>query len=312
MIYYNRIIVLLFSITIGITSSVNAQWHCGDSITDSKDGLKYSTVIIGNQCWMAQSYRGGTQITGSQSPSNNQAIEKYCYNDDAKNCELFGALYTWDEAMAYVKNEKAQGICPDGWHIPSDNEVKEMEIALGMNASTTEILNDWRGSNQGTQLKSGGSSGFEALYSGLRTSYASFSAGGSYMYFYTSTEFGNNAYRRCLRTNDETVGRWNTFPKSYAMSVRCLANNPVNKILTSSTSTFNPVYNSNNKTISINTPNNDQNLQIEIYSLQGNSMLNKSVTVDEAISVEHFVNGIYIIKIKNNQNKLTTQLISIY
>jgi len=161
-------------------------------------------------------------IQGEVDMTDNEQIEKYCYQNSTALCDTYGALYQWDELMQYSKFESTQGICPDGWHIPSDLEVQELEIALGMDSSTAAMINTWRGTDQGTQLAMGGSSGYEALYSGRRVTGGLYSAIESYEYLWTSSESGSDAWRRCLRVSDSKIGRYNTFPKNYGMSVRCV------------------------------------------------------------------------------------------
>lgn len=84
------------------------------------------------------------------------------------------------------------------------------------------MANTWRGAGVGTKLGKGGDSGYEALYSGRRTNFGSYSLLNMYEYVWTSTEAGANAWRRCLEAGVSTVGRWDTFPKNYAFSVRCV------------------------------------------------------------------------------------------
>ena len=60
---------------------------------------------------------------GGQNQTDNSTIEKYCFNDNPANCDTYGGLYEWDEMMNYVEDEEgARGICPEGWHIPSQAE----------------------------------------------------------------------------------------------------------------------------------------------------------------------------------------------
>ena len=84
------------------------------------EGEIYTTVIIGNQCWMSENLNVGTMINGVTMPTNNGVIEKLCYNNNPLNCILYGGLYRWNELMQYVTTTGTQGICPTGWHIPSD------------------------------------------------------------------------------------------------------------------------------------------------------------------------------------------------
>jgi len=88
--------------------------------TDARDGKTYNTVLIGTQCWMRENLNIGTRIDGSQNQTDNGTIEKYCYDDLESNCDIYGGLYQWDEAMQYVTTQGVQGICPAGWHLPTD------------------------------------------------------------------------------------------------------------------------------------------------------------------------------------------------
>jgi uncharacterized protein (TIGR02145 family) len=104
---------------------------CGNSFFDARDGKSYPTVLIGTQCWMAQNLDIGTRINGSQEQTANGIIEKYCYDDLESNCNVYGGLYQWHEAMQYMRTESIQGICPDGWHFPSDAEWSVLTTFLG-------------------------------------------------------------------------------------------------------------------------------------------------------------------------------------
>jgi len=95
---------------------------CPGMPTVTYAGKVYNTVQIGTQCWLKENLNVGTRINGSQSQTNNGVIDKYCYNDLESNCDIYGGLYQWDEAMQYVITAGVQGICPAGWHLPSDAE----------------------------------------------------------------------------------------------------------------------------------------------------------------------------------------------
>ena len=181
------------------------------------EGNIYPVVKIGTQTWMAKNIRVTKFPDGSD-------ITSYCYNDNPGYQDTYGRLYTWDAAMNGSVVEMAQGICPDGWHIPSDGEWKTLEMYLGMTQEEADMVNVWRGEGVGTALKRGGSSGYEALLSGKRSSSGTYTLLGAYEYVWTSTEAEDTIYawRRCLSNPDARVGRWNTFPKNYAFSVRCL------------------------------------------------------------------------------------------
>ncbi len=198
------------------------EWTCGSRFTDTRDGKSYRTVKIGNQCWMAENLNVGQAVNFTSGQSDNGVIEKYVYNNDAQNGSVYGGLYTWNEAMNYSIVKGSQGICPEGWHVPTDQEWQEMEMALGMTQSEALKANTWRGTDQGTQLGPGGGSGYDALYSGRSVPGFGFTALETFEYIWTSNESGINAWRRCLDISSPKVGRYDSFPKTYGMSVRCV------------------------------------------------------------------------------------------
>ncbi|MCK5838660.1 MAG: hypothetical protein KAG99_02370, partial [Bacteroidales bacterium] len=93
---------------------------CNNETSMLYEGQTYSIVAIGTQCWMAENLNVGTRIDGVDEQTDNPTLEKYCYNDLESNCDIYGGLYQWNEMMQYVTTEGAQGICPSGWHIPTD------------------------------------------------------------------------------------------------------------------------------------------------------------------------------------------------
>lgn len=87
--------------------------------TVEEDEIKYNTIQIGNQVWMDKNLNIGEMILAGELASNNNLIEKYCYHNDTALCSVYGGLYSWAELMKYNFLEGSQGICPDGWHVPS-------------------------------------------------------------------------------------------------------------------------------------------------------------------------------------------------
>jgi len=191
------------------------------TMTDS-EGKIYKTVKIGEQWWMAENLNTGSLILSAEFPADNDTIEKYCFNDFEENCGKSGGLYTWNELMDYIETEGTRGICPEGWHIPSDAEVKKLEMELGMSSSQADEDNAWRGGNEGEKLKEDGSSGFEMKLAGTKRSDNFFINYSSYGYFYTSTLSSSGPWRRCVRSDSKQTGRYDTYPETYALSVRCV------------------------------------------------------------------------------------------
>ena len=98
------------------------SFTCGNSFTDPRNGQAYNTVQIGDQCWMAENLNIGYMINGTEEMTDNGVIEKYCYDDNPANCDEYGGFYQWNEMIQYMSATGLQGICPEGWRIPSDDE----------------------------------------------------------------------------------------------------------------------------------------------------------------------------------------------
>jgi uncharacterized protein (TIGR02145 family) len=153
---------------------------CGQPFTDSRDGKVYNTVQIGLQCWMKENLNVGTKINGSGEQTNNGVIEKYCYNNLESNCDVYGGLYQWNEMMNYTSSSNAnpsgrQGICPTGWHIPSETEWTFLDDNLGGVSVAGGKMKEtgtshWASPNTGAT----NASGFTALPGGYRYSDGNF------------------------------------------------------------------------------------------------------------------------------------------
>lgn len=179
-------------------------------------------MTIGTQVWARYNINVGAMITGVTAQTNNAVVEKYCYNDSVSNCTTYGALYQWNEAMQYVVNAGAQGICPTGSHIPSDNDWKILEVQLGMTQVTADAT-AWRGTDQGTKLKPSGTSGLNIPLAGLLTPDGSFHVLSSVTYLWSSSESSPNAWYRNLDLGYPTVYR-GPEDKGNGFSVRCVGN----------------------------------------------------------------------------------------
>jgi len=208
---------------------------CGDSLYDYRDGKYYQTVLIGTQCWISQNLNVGTRINANKNPADDSIIEKYCYDDNEDYCDTLGGLYQWYEAMQYVTTEGTQGICPDGWHIPTDDEFKILEGTVDNQYGVGDPIwetEGFRGSDVGLNLKStsrwindgNGTNlfGFTALPGGLRGYQGGTDLLGSDAYFWSSGEAsGSHAWLRVLFYPEYRVSR-NHFYYSWGLSVRCL------------------------------------------------------------------------------------------
>jgi uncharacterized protein (TIGR02145 family) len=215
-----------------------------DMIEDERDGQTYWTVKIGNQWWMAENLNAGiltesiADSTGHSDVSDNGIIEKYCYENNPEYCELYGGLYDWNEMMQYNFSDwgqigTTQGVCPAGWHLPTDNEWKTLEINLGMSPGEADKV-DFRGTNEADKLKETGYNhwypnagatdevGFTALPAGIRLIDGEFDANILVTTFWTSTgiDSGGSWYRH-LVAEDPRILR-GVGANDEGFSVRCV------------------------------------------------------------------------------------------
>jgi uncharacterized protein (TIGR02145 family) len=220
-------------------------FNCGIS-TVSYGGQSYNTVQIGTQCWFKENLNAGTMLaTGTTMPTDpaptlneSNTVSKWCYNNDTNICNTDGGLYTWAEANRLVNSCNSttctpsfpnQGICPTGWHIPTDAEYKTLEIYLGMTQAQADISGAWRGTDQGSKLSmltlnGNNSSGFTGLFPGYRFVDGSFTLRASLTSLWTaSPSAAGSGWLRYLASDYATVYR-NAFTKMDGFSVRCVKN----------------------------------------------------------------------------------------
>ncbi len=186
------IIILTF-----ITYTLNAQTH--GELKDERDGNIYKTVQIGNQVWMSENL-------------NYKTKKSWCYNDDSLNCVKYGRLYS---------QKAAASSCPNGWHLPSDDEWQELEQHLGMSTEESKKYNAWRGTNQGEQLLADSTLGFNILLAGYRNPPANNMLQGMQAFFWTSTVNNTLAYMRQFYEQQTKIYR-RVRPVNWAFSVRCI------------------------------------------------------------------------------------------
>jgi len=207
-----------------------------EQVTDIKDN-NYKIVRIGNQVWMAENlkvthYRNGDPIpTGLSSSSwkKTKSGAYAVYGNEKSNADTYGYSYNW-----YAVDD-SRGLAPEGWHIPTDDEWKKMELHLGKSQSEADDVGV-RGTNEGGKLKEDGTThwaspntgatnenDFTALPGGYRASnngnYYDLGVNG---YFWSSTEYGSYyAWYRKLNYNNSEVSRYN-HGKGSGFSVRCV------------------------------------------------------------------------------------------
>jgi len=228
------------------------QMNAEDGVMDV-DANHYDAVVFGNQIWMAQNLKVTHYPNGDPIPNvtdnsawanlvDNNTDDAYCYynNNSGNEADTYGVLYTYAAAIAddWTKDKvENQGICPDGWHLPTDIEWKQLEMFLGMSQSSADDMN-WRGTNEGSKLAGNeplwtngaldsnaefGVSDFVGLPGGHRRQASGVYSGlGGTSHWWSATEGSNStAYYRHLNKDNSGVHRL-AYDKSIGFSVRCV------------------------------------------------------------------------------------------
>ncbi len=170
-----------------------------DTLRDRRDNLRYRTVQIGNQMWMAENLNYDTL----------DGIGSWCYNYDTDKCQTFGRLYDWEAALK---------VCPEGWHLPSDSDWVTLTDFVGEEyraGMTLKSVSGW--GDDGTD-----DYGFSALPGGFYSGF-SFAFAGDAAVWWSSTEYSDDyAWGRRLETGFPYLYWNNNRKKGYAYSVRCI------------------------------------------------------------------------------------------
>ena len=212
---------------------------CPGTPTVDYEGQVYNTIQVLSQCWLKENLNVGGMIDGTMEQSNNGTIEKYCYNNQPDSCAMHGGLYQWDEMMQYTTGEINRGICPPGWHLPTDEEWKILEGAADSQYGIGDPAWDnwgWRGADAGYRLSKNFNSycsgtdefGFGVNPTGMREEIGIhndnwFHSFGSSGYYWSTTQNTENTskiyhYFPCI-ISGTARGVW-TVPAG--MSVRCI------------------------------------------------------------------------------------------
>ena len=229
-----------------------------DSMVDPRDKQVYKIVKIDvpdanySQVWMAENLNYADSVKTPSLKGGN-----WCYNDDEKNCKVSGRYYTWAAAIDSVAlandsknplncgygktcgiNRGVQGICPDGWHLPTLHEWGLLSVALGnagVAGDSLKALTGW--DYAGTADNNGVDAyGFAALPTGRMVSTSSWSNVGSNVYYWSSEEDGTYEARYSNINNIYTKFYLFQGSKKYGQSVRCIKGDPSTAAIKSSSS----------------------------------------------------------------------------
>ena len=186
----------------------------------------YKKVTIGTQTWMAENLNYQTE--NSWCGGGRETTEG--------NCEIFGRLYTWATAMG--KDESTcgkgyecdlgtgdvQGVCPDGWHLPSKAELVALFAAVGGYSTAGKKLKGTTLWIAAYSITNEDAYGFSALPAGEREYEGNFMEAGEYAYFWSTTQDGGDYAYNMYLDHDSNKAGGSSYYKSHAFSVRCLEN----------------------------------------------------------------------------------------
>jgi uncharacterized protein (TIGR02145 family) len=217
------------------TNAIRIVRICAGEIMDDRDGEWYPIVQIGAQCWLGKNLNIGTMIMANdEGPlmEDNTTIEKFCYQNLPSNCDIYGGLYEWDELMQYNPSDEVdpgttQGICLEGWHIPTSGEWTQLSDSLGGQYDAGGFLKEagldhWDSPNTGAT----NATGFTGLPGGYKSSFsASFFDLGTTGYFATSEEWMTSRMKdRMLFHDNDIIDTGTGKDKEAGISVRCVKN----------------------------------------------------------------------------------------
>jgi len=228
-------------VTVAISEIDNVYFeilpNCG--IVTDIDGNEYKTITIGTQCWIAENlkvthYPNGdtiphiTDSTAWRNLDDNNTDDAYCFYKNLY-AAVNGPLYTYAAAIAdnWTKdNADGQGVCPDGWHLPTNEEWATLNTFLDTVNSGSKLAAKkvaWMYGDLKQDMEFG-TSGFRALPGGYRNYSGTFSLLGKNGFWWSATEKDTViSWRRSINYKKTQLLR-NYNVKSYGFSVRCIKN----------------------------------------------------------------------------------------
>ena len=206
--------VIINELSITNSSDPNSNWVAGDFWIDTRDDQKYATVEIGTQVWMAENLNYGNRIQSFETASDNDSVEKYCYGNTKLSCNQLGGLYTWNEVMEYTTTVGTQGVCPSGWHLPTQTEFNT--LITYHSGGTFDKMRSTYFWGSGNNIY-----GFSALASGSMSSFSYYGMGG-YTVFWTSDNANDTQAKAIVLSTSSTEAENTNYEKTTGISVRCI------------------------------------------------------------------------------------------
>lgn len=182
-------------------------------LLDKRDDKVYRTIVISNHVWTAQNMNFETD--------SDSTSKSWCHGNDPKNCERYGRFYSWSAA---------QKVCPEGWHLPTSEEWKEL---LGDHACDSELMDDgtWAYDCSGYKLKSTdtwdenterqNALGFSVIAAGMSFENAPIALGETAFFWSVTDTLSFYAFAALFMNNESSV-LYGAIDKKNGLSVRCI------------------------------------------------------------------------------------------
>lgn len=296
-----------------MSTAFGQTFTCGDTLTDTRDGKKYATVLIGSDCWFKQNLNYGIYIesdslgTIHSQQTNNSIPEKYAQQNDTNNLTIYGGLYEQAELMNY--STSPQGLCPSGWHVSTDAEWNNLitvaggsmiSSSAGNGGNTLKAIGEGMGPGSGTDAV-----GISLKHGGDRDGYGIFYGMGLRAIYWTSTSAGpGQAYHYTLWASNDTIQRLTLGINTTGFSCRCVKD---------ATTGFNENFNEGGIHIFPNPTNSVINFQVNEFSEQliiFNSFGQHLKTIEGVnhgsiiqLETSEWPSGIYFIRLINKEGQ---------
>jgi uncharacterized protein (TIGR02145 family) len=236
-----------------VSAYVDGNATLPSGLIKDSEGNIYTTKLFGSKMWMTENLKIGAHTTPNGKTLRvcnatewaTNPTDTFCYATSAANDAAAdagtqlankGYLYQWNAAMDGNTSVGARGICPSGWHIPSDQEWQTLEgvMSSGSNVPASPTSTGWRFGTDGDGSANGSATSSEqvgmqmklankmnVLMAGYRSTPGVQYYQGTSTNFWSSSESGGDAWRRTLSSSDAGVHR-SAINKAYGFSVRCV------------------------------------------------------------------------------------------
>lgn len=197
-------------------------------------GHEYPTIQIGEQCWLQENLNIGAMIDGSEHPTNNDTIEKFCFDNDPALCDIYGGFYEWDELMQYSGSNGTKGICPEDWHIPTREDMDILREFTWENSNyLKQVVSIWSPAafepgRSGHDPGQFWPTGFNAIPTGYKDTIQDnfiLEFGESQSYIWLSDETSSQTAEALQLYRGDNQYYFKSMSKKFAFSVRCIKNN---------------------------------------------------------------------------------------